>query len=108
MGTRKVPIIWNMKNGDGPPRWLPKSSSSMAPPEGAEPKLAAGRGQGEREARAGARLALDPDAAAVGVDDALRDRQAETGAAIAGLAASPVALEQVGHLVGRDAGAGVL
>src|SRR5690348_11025872 len=45
---------------------------------------------------------LDPDAAAVGFDDATHDGESEAGAAAVVGAALPEAIEYVGKLVGRD------
>src|SRR5204862_4606115 len=66
-----------------------------------------GRGQREEEARADADLALGPDPALVRLDDAARDRQAESGAAVGRLLAPPVALEQQRQLRRVDAGSAV-
>src|SRR5438874_6089990 len=48
------------------------------------------------------RMALDAKLAAVRADDALRDEEPETGAAAVGV---PVAIEDVGQVLGADAGA---
>ena len=75
-------------------------------------RLAAGRGEGDRdlEGRSRARLALQRDAAAHALDDAIRDAQAEAGAAI--VARGPLVglleLAKNPHLrVRRNADAGV-
>ena len=52
-----------------------------------------------------AELALDLDLAAVGIDDALHDREAKTDAVIARVL--PVAIEDVLDVLARDAGSGV-
>src|SRR5690606_33282866 len=65
------------------------------------------RRHGHEEPRAAALLALDPDAAAVRLDDALGDGEAEADAAAARVAGLPEAVEEVRELIGRDAGPGV-
>src|SRR5690606_26650090 len=59
--------------------------------------------QGEEEGCAVGRAALGPDAAAVRVDDALRDREAETGTLAGGTARLPVTVEDPLEVFGRDA-----
>src|SRR5215210_8405688 len=58
--------------------------------------------QGEIEGAARAHLALDPDHAAVGFDDAFRDRQTESDPAPIRGHGLPEAPENVRQLVGRD------
>ena len=72
------------------------------------PRLgAARRRDGEEEDAAFAELALDPDAAAVRLDDPLDDRQAQARAVLSGLARLPQAFEHVRQVIGGDAAAGV-
>src|SRR5712692_6161482 len=69
-----------------------------------------GQRQGEGEGAALAFLALGPDAAAVGLDDALRDGETKPGARdlAGGLALHAVELvEDMGQVSGRDADARV-
>src|SRR5690606_8191505 len=62
----------------------------------------------ERERRALARLALDPQLAAVRLDDALADVEAEAGALLDAVALrGPAPREPVGPLPRREPGAGV-
>src|SRR6266581_9190812 len=51
-----------------------------------------------------ARMALDAELTAVGAQDALRDEETETRAATVGV---PVAIEDVGQVLGADAGTGI-
>src|SRR5688500_18764243 len=73
--------------------------------------VAGGEGKGKGQASAGGSArdgALCPGEAAVGFDEVAADGEAEAGAgdvAGAGVAASVVALEEVGELVGRDTAA---
>src|SRR5881397_2127556 len=76
-------------------------------PRAARGCCSAGERELEPEARAGAGIARESDAAAVGLDDAARDREAETGAGEAALARlGPEELREDPRLVlGRDADA---
>src|SRR5439155_27065841 len=65
----------------------------------------------EADPRAAARAVLGPDAAAVRLDEAARDRQPEAGTAAAarsGCVAAPEAVEHPPHGLGREALARVL
>src|SRR5258705_6805091 len=64
-------------------------------------------GEREREASPSARLALDANPAAMGLDDPLRDREPEADAGTRGLPRLPEAVEDVWEVLGRDARAGV-
>src|SRR5690606_3108163 len=64
--------------------------------------------QREDEGRAAAELALDGDAPAVGLDDALGDGQPKPEADVARLLRAPEAIEDVRERVRRDAGPLVL
>src|SRR5579859_1144950 len=61
----------------------------------------------EVELRTFRRLALDPDASAVRLDDAFGDRQSEPGPEALGAFGLPVGIEDVAEMLLRDAGAGV-
>src|SRR6202012_701338 len=66
-----------------------------------------GERDGELERAAAADFALDPDAAAMGFDDALGDEEAETGALTRRRFDLPEALEDARLRLFGDAGAGV-
>src|SRR5687767_14930872 len=66
------------------------------------------RGNGEKESAAVAEFALDPDFAAVGLDDVFDDGEAEAGAALvagAGAIDTVEAFEDAALRFGRNAGA---
>src|SRR5690242_19840495 len=65
------------------------------------------RGQREEERRAAALHALEPDPAAVRLDEALHDRQPEAGTAAPHRPALPEPIEDVGVVLGRDAASGI-
>ena len=57
----------------------------------------------EEESTPAPRSALDPDASAVSLDDALGDRQPEPGALPPCPGCLPESVEDMGHVLGRDA-----
>src|SRR4051794_32900273 len=64
-------------------------------------------GQADRERAAAPLLALDRDAAAVSVDDPLGDGEPQADPLAVLAAGLEVPIEDVGHLVGGDAWAGI-
>src|SRR6476659_4873961 len=62
-------------------------------------------GNRERERRAARRRTLDPDATAVGLDDALGDWKAEPGTKPPSLGCLPESVKDTRQVLGRDAGA---
>src|SRR5262245_21240069 len=98
------------------PRHRRGGRTPAQPPGGADASsnrrrgtLCIGGGERDRESERAATTGrgLDPDAPAVRVDDALRDREAEAGTPSAGPTTLPVAGAHVRHVLGGDAGAGV-
>src|SRR5919202_643109 len=80
------------------------STSRMRAAMSRRPTLSRRAVQGEPDARAAAHLAVDADAAAVCLDDALGDSQAEADARRVAVCAHAVeAFEQASLLLGRDA-----